>query len=143
MSKARFFLAFIAAMALGGCGDSDESVENAESRAEGVHHTLGTWPNVVVINADAAKVPQIDDQRTAADILIQILELAVVDAGDPTKLGPAKFAQLVDLIVKCAQTATAKKTAAHTVSIMAALEHAGRHTQPEWDLCLNELGHGH
>ena len=142
MSKIRFGFAIVAAMMLGGCGDSQESVKKADNDAQGVHHTLGTWPNVVVINADPAKDPKIDAQKTAADILVEIMKEALVDANDP-KLGPAKFQQLVNLVVTCAQTATANTISAHTVSLLAALDKAKLHTAAGWNDCLSELGHGH
>ncbi len=144
MSKARFGLALIAAVALGGCGDSDESIRQAEKDALiPAHHTLGKWPNVVVINEDTTKDPKIDAQKTAADILVEIMMEAVVDADDPTKLGPAKFKQLVSLIVTCSQTATAVPISQHTVFLLNALEKAKLHTLAGWNDCLSELDHNH
>ena len=124
-----------------GCADS---AAPDRSKDPG-HNTLGTWPNVVIVHSDPTKDPKIDAQKTAADILAEILKEAMVDADDPTKLGPAKFKQLVDLVQKCGRhTAGAPATiSAHAAKIIAAWEAAKKHTQEDWNTCIAELSHGH
>ena len=133
MCKARFFLAFIAAMALGGCGDSDESVKKAESGAEGAHHTLGTWPNVVV---------DIDRQQTAADIMVEIMNQAFLNVNNGT-LSQDDFKKVVGLIVDCAQKPLALPHSQHAAFLVKARDEANKNNAAAWVQCLKELDHGH
>lgn len=118
--------------------------DDAPPAAGSGHNTLGTWPNVVVVNGDPTKSPKIDDQKTAADLLYEILAEAVVDANDP-KLGPAKFLTLVGLVQRCGRNVLAPPhpISAHGMMLIDALEKAKLHTAADWNACITTLDHGH
>lgn len=119
--------------------------DDAPPAAGSGHNTLGTWPNVVVVNGDPTKSPKIDDQKTAADLLYEILAEAVVDANDPAKLGPANFLRVVDLVQKCGRNVgpPPHPISVHGTKLIDALEQAKLHTAAGWTACINELEHGH
>jgi len=140
MQRIRFGLLCLVVAGFG-CQGGDE---HAPGTTEPEHNTLGTWPNQVVVNPDPAKDPKIDAQKTAADLLFDILDEAAGDAGTPA-LPWAQFKDIVDKVQRCGRHVNAPPhtVSAHTAKLLAALDEARKGTAAGWTACAGELEHGH
>jgi len=133
MKTIRYPLMLCFALAFG-CGGSSETAPRALGDPD--HNTLGTWPNVVV---------DVNSQKTAADLLYEILDEAVKDAGTPALDWP-QFKMVVDRVQQCgrnAGTPAPPTYTAHAAKLQSALTNAKLHTLEGWTACTGDLDHGH